>query len=80
MPFPLAAVAQSKFLRLPLLFMLHSLEYITFPNWVFLVAHVTGTITFPFCDPEELVELFPRAFPTQDKPCSISDAVTQLLQ
>ena len=41
MPFPQAAVAQFKFLRLPLPFMLHSLEYITFPNWVFLVAPKT---------------------------------------
>ena len=47
MPFPQAKVTQSKFLRrLPLLSMFDSLEHITFPNWVFLVAHFTGTITF----------------------------------
>ena len=47
MPFPQATVTQSKFLRrLPLLSMFHSLEHITFPNWVFLVAHFTRTITF----------------------------------
>ena len=49
-PFPQTTVTQSKFLcRLPFLSMFHTLEHNTFPNWVFLVAHFTGTITFLFC-------------------------------
>ena len=52
-PFPCATVTQSKFLcHFPLLSMFHSLEHITFPNWVFLIAHFTGTITFLFWGPE----------------------------
>ena len=39
-PFSHETATQSKFLRrLQLLSMFHFLEHITFPNWVFLVAH-----------------------------------------